>query len=55
MIFKVAEGVEGESLQKKHCFAIEIRQSSGRFSPWSDDQMPSAASSTRSTPKIFQI
>jgi len=41
-IFKVPEGDEGHSLQKSSVSAIEIRRSSGRFSPWSDDPMPSA-------------
>jgi hypothetical protein len=36
----VPEGGKGENLQKSSVFAIEIRQSSGRFSPWSDDRMP---------------
>ena len=43
MIFKVPEGGEGASTEKL-CFAIEIGQSSGRFSPWSDDQMSAVSS-----------
>jgi hypothetical protein len=47
---------------EKLCFAIEIRQSIGNFSPRIDDQLPtvvpsirSIAANSRSTPKIVQI
>jgi hypothetical protein len=42
------QGARRRQSTEKLPFAIEIRQSSGCFSPWSDHQMPSAVSSTRS-------
>ena len=60
--FKVPRGGEGHCLQKSFASGGKIRQLSGRFSPWSDDQILSAVSSghsiganSRSTPKIFQF
>ncbi len=48
MIFKVSRRRRGLQSKEKLYFAIEIRQSSGRFSPWNYDQMPSAVSCSRS-------
>ena len=46
--FKVPRGGEGHCLQKSSASGAKIRQLSGRFSPWSDDQILSAVSSGHS-------
>jgi hypothetical protein len=46
--FKVPRGGEGHCLQKSSASGAKIRQLSGRFSLWSDDQILSAVSAIQS-------
>lgn len=54
-MFKVPEGGEGDISTEMLCFAIEVRQSSGRFSPWKDAQMPSAGVFHSLNPREFTL
>jgi hypothetical protein len=60
--WKLGTTAETRFSNRKALFRDRNQTSSGRFSPWSDDQMPSAVFSarsidanSRSTPKIVQV